>query len=467
MKVAEKKITTKTFTSSGSWYCPAGITSLNYYLIKNNLNVGPHSFVQIASACAGSNAGNGASFGRKQDGTLWTWGAGSLLGNGTTASVSSPILVIGNHSFIDIYSAGYGITPVSIALARKQDGSIWSWGANTAGALGDGTVAGRSSPVLVVGLHSFIEMTCGTSDFPGGFSAARKETGDVWAWGFNTYGALGLGTTVSNNSPALVIGTHSFIQIKATYSGAAARKQDGTVWTWGYSSSGQNGDNSTNYRSSPVLVVGNHSFVEIVGGYRAVYARNQDGSVWGWGLNSEGEIGDKTTINKSSPILVVGNHSFIKISSNNAASCFGIKQDGTIWAWGNNSSSGSSVLGDGTTNNRSSPILVLIGGRSFTSVFCGHSCSLAQKSNGLIWAWGANLNGQLGNYTTTYRSSPVISACAASTISNTHNFTNALPVSPNTTYNISFYNEDYGMPAVKFGNTFLGNGDSLVISWVE
>jgi alpha-tubulin suppressor-like RCC1 family protein len=197
-----------------------------------------------------------------------------------------------------------------MGLSLSLTGSVWAWGWNGSGQLGDGTRVAHSSPVLVVGGHSFVEVVGGDDH-----SLARKADGSVWAWGWNGSGQLGDETRDSHSSPVLVVGAHSFVEVAGGYLHSLARKADGSVWAWGYNYYGQLGDGTADARSSPVLVVGGHSFVEVAGGgYNHSLARKADGSVWAWGYNGNGELGDGTTDHRSSPVLVVGGHSFVEVA---------------------------------------------------------------------------------------------------------------------------------------------------------
>ena len=229
-----------------------------------------YSVINSTSICAGGNS----SFFLSQDGSVWGWGLNSEgeIGDKTTINKSSPILVVGNHSFIKIF------TKYKHSLAKKQDGSIWSWGWNSFGGLGDGTNSSRSSPVLVIGNHSFVDISAGYDH-----SLARKQDGSAWSWGANTYGQLGSGTFVwpgSKSSPTLVVGNHSFIKISAGDLNSLALKQNGELWSWGSS------------KSSPVLI-SSDSFIQIsAGGKYQSLALKQDGSAWAWGSNGYGEFGN-------------------------------------------------------------------------------------------------------------------------------------------------------------------------------
>jgi len=256
------------------------------------LVVGEHSFVEISLK-------DYFVLARKADGSVWGWGNGGAgnLGNNAVDAQSSPVLAVGNHNFVEI-SAG-----VAFSLARKADGSVWSWGDNTLGNLGDNTVTSKSSPVLVVGSHSFVEISANKTNISGSVvSLARKADGSVWAWGYNEYGMLGDNTIVYKSSPVLVVGNHSFVEISAGGEHSLARKADGSVWAWGVNN-GRLGDNTDTYRSSPVLAVGNHSFSEISGGYNFSLAKKSDGTAWGWGDNTYGQLSNIYLTTKSSPVL--------------------------------------------------------------------------------------------------------------------------------------------------------------------
>jgi alpha-tubulin suppressor-like RCC1 family protein len=207
--------------------------------------VGGHSFINIAFNMA-----------LKANGSVWGWGANSngQIGDGTTVLKSSPVAVIGGHSFISISNG------TTHSQALKADGSVWTWGSNSFGQLGNelsdvGGSENQSSPVAVIGGHSFIQSVGGNVN-----NIALKADGSAWTWGVNTTGALGDNTTVPKSSPVPVIGGHSFIQVDACGNSMYALKADGTVWAWGSGGNGGLGDNTSISKSSPVQQVGNNLF---------------------------------------------------------------------------------------------------------------------------------------------------------------------------------------------------------------
>lgn len=288
--------------------------------------------------------GSAFSLGLADDGQVWGWGYGGegQLGGGTTPSnVTSPTAVVGSHIFVGI-AAGY-----MHSAALKQDGSAWCWGNGVFGQLGNnasGFGADRSSPISVVGAHSFNQICSG-----GFFTAAKKADGSAWVWGC-LQGGSGVGAV---SSPIMVAG-HVFSAISAGIVHIAALKSDGSAWAWGTNSYGRLGDGTTTYRSTPISVVGGHSFTQISAGGVSTYGLKADGTLWSWGWNGSGELGTGSIVNYSSPVSVVGSHSFAFVAASQEQ-CFAMKADGSIWGWGRNNGG---QVGDGTIIDRSSPVLV-------------------------------------------------------------------------------------------------------------
>ncbi|GEC93678.1 RCC1 domain-containing protein [Brevibacillus brevis] len=181
----------------------------------------------------------------KEDGTVWSWGQESRgqLGNGSTNHNLLPTKVKGLENVTAI-AAGFSLHN----LAVKKDGTVWAWGNNNYGQLGDGTKTNRFLPVQVKGLTDVVSVAVGNEQ-----SFAIKKDGSVWAWGRNTQGRLGLGTnTMENMIPAKVVGLTDVIAISSGYHHVLALKKDGTVWSWGVNESGQIGDGTqTRYGTSP------------------------------------------------------------------------------------------------------------------------------------------------------------------------------------------------------------------------
>lgn len=329
-------------------------------------------------------------------GTTMVWGQNNAgqIGDGTLLARLTPTQIIGDHKFVHIAKGNYGSTS---SHALKEDGSAWSWGRNDYGQLGDNTRTYRSSPVSVVGNHSFIQISSGFFH-----TIALKENGEVWAWGGNTAGQLGTGNLNSYSSPVMIIGEHSFKCACAGTSFSIALKNDGSVYSWGDNSSGELGDNTNTNKSSPIPIVGNHSFISITTGSVYSLALRKDGIAWGWGNNASSRIGDGTSTNRSSPVSLAGGHSYIQISANGTFGS-GLKEDGTAWTWGLNVHG---QLGVGDTTLRATPTSV-IGNHSFIYLSGSTHNMIALKEDGSGWSCGWNAYGQLGDGTTISKSSPI------------------------------------------------------------
>jgi len=165
---------------------------------------------------------------------------------------------------------------------------------------------------------------------------------------------------------------------------------------------------------TPIQVVGLTNVVAVAAGYWHSLALKSDGSVWAWGYNGNGELGDNTTTQRNTPIQVHGPNNVGFLSGMSAVvatdgDSHSLKSDGTVWNWGYN---GNGNLGDNTTTVRRTPVEVHGPGNvgyltGIIQLAGGDSHSLALKSDGTIWAWGNNIYGELGDGTTTLRSTPV------------------------------------------------------------
>jgi alpha-tubulin suppressor-like RCC1 family protein len=240
----------------------------------------------------------------RSNGTAWGWGYNLYggLGDGTIVDKSSPVSTVGGFSDWVQISGGSGHTG-----AIRATGTAWSWGRNHAGQLGDGTTVNKSSPVSVVG--GFTDWTQITnSKRTGRHTLGLRSNGTIWAWGFNNRGQLGDGTTVNKSSPISVVGGFTdWVQISAGQYHTAAVRANGTAWAWGAATNGILGDNSTVSKSSPVSVIGGFTdWVQLSGGEYHTVGLRTNGTTWAWGSAASGRLGDGTTVSKSSPVSVVG-----------------------------------------------------------------------------------------------------------------------------------------------------------------
>jgi alpha-tubulin suppressor-like RCC1 family protein len=327
---------------------------------------------------------------------IYTWGSNGngYLGDGTIIHRSSPVSVVGG--FTDwIQASGGG----NHNLGLRANGTLWSWGGNYYGYLGDGTTIYRSSPVSVVGgFTDWIQASGG-----GGHSLGLRANGTLWSWGYNNSGRLGDGTNYTRSSPVSVVGGFTdWIQASAGYHSLGLRA-NGTLWSWGNNISGYLGDGTIIDRSSPVAVIGGFTdWIQASAGYHSLGLR-ANGSLWSWGFNS-GRLGDGTIISRSSPVSVIGGFTDWIQASCGSGHSLGLRANGTLWSWGSNNAG---RLGDGTLIDRSSPVSVVGGFTDWIQASAGGSHSLGLRANGTLWSWGNNGIGRLGDGTVIGRSSPV------------------------------------------------------------
>ena len=323
----------------------------------------------------------------------WGWNYYGQLGDGTTSQKITPVQVSGLTEIIAI-SGGYSHT-----MALKNDGTVWAWGYNAYGRLGDGTTTNRNIPVQVLGLSGVTAIAAGYDH-----SVFLKNDGTVWACGWNPYGQLGDGTTIERHTPVQVSGLTNVIDIAAGQSYSIFLKNDGTVWAVGSNISGQLGDGTTTHRNTPVQVSLLNDITAIVAStdVHSVFLKN-DGTVWSCGNNDYGQLGDGTNTNRKTPVKISELNGITAIAGGNRLSLF-LKNDGTVWACGNNAFG---QLGDGTTTHRNIPVQVL-GLSGVTAIAAGwFAYSVFLKNDNSFWAVGYNDYGQLGDGTTTNKSTPV------------------------------------------------------------
>jgi alpha-tubulin suppressor-like RCC1 family protein len=324
----------------------------------------------------------------RSDGTVWAWGDNDYgqLGNGTTSYpvTYSPAQVRGLTNVRAIAAGGYH------ALALRSDGTVWAWGSNNHGELGDGTTMDRSTTVQVTGLANVQAIAAGA-----GHSLALRSDGTVWAWGSNEFGELGDGTTTNRSTPVQVSGLLSVQAIAAGFDHSLALRSDGTVWAWGSNNYGELGNDSTSNRGTPVQVSGLQSVQAIAAGSTHSLALRSDGTVWAWGANWSGKLGDGTTTDRGTPVRVLGLSDVQAIKAGGRHS-LGLGSNGTVWEWGVDLGLGAMYEDETMTGDRVTPVQVE-GLTNVQAITTGSYFSLALRSDGTIWAWGVNDYGQLGD----------------------------------------------------------------------
>ena len=357
----------------------------------------------------------------------------------------------------------FGRGASSVASAEiAVNGELFTWGGNANGQLGDGSTTDRDVPVAVLkGDYpgtTYLGDACGGVTSVGTGAAAMiaaLHDGSVYAWGANASNLLGVNsvTTTISEPKRVVKGayagttylgdswTNPIVNVAAGNRHMVALAASGGVYTWGRNDKGQCGDGSTTNRTSPVRVLkGAYSgttylgdnpanpIVDIAAGDSATYALAADGTVYAWGHNNTGQLGDGTTTNRSTPVRVLkgaysgttylGDATGDRMTSIAAMSqgCIALATSGLVYAWGRNTDG---QLGDNSTTQRTTPVRVLKGayagatylGDSTTNkivqIVAGASHCIALSARGQAFAWGDNNGGVLGDNSTTDRSTPV------------------------------------------------------------
>ena len=457
------------------------------------------------------------SFAIQSNGTLWAWGANEsgTLGNNSSSGFSTPTQIGTDSNWSQNILAGR-----FNSFAIRTDGTLWAWGRDTNGVLGLNTINGvyKSSPTQVGTESYWAQISCG-----GLFSSAIQSNGTLWSWGLNTFGALGLSDTTTRSSPVQVGTLSNWSQVACGYHYTLATKSDGTLWAWGNNSRGQLGTSNTTHRSSPVQtgaigtsytkvttsglfgvfqsqVIDNQGFLWVCGySQPGVFGNNISGTLnffnrtnnynsfsnnirstgtTSYGILTEGVLivtgavsfaGYDGTSMRSSPIQIGSLSSWSKlpggvsgtawslaIDNSNTLYGFGdntgwrmnyqmalpyynvsrtvtindgqqlristpiasnvsyvstgaqaaayIKTDGTLWAWGLNTFS---QVGVPTLPYTLTPKISTFLPNNVNSIGTGQNYSVVIQSNGTLWSWGRNQFGQLGLTILTTRSSPI------------------------------------------------------------
>ncbi|WP_049818895.1 RCC1 domain-containing protein [Geotalea uraniireducens] len=316
----------------------------------------------------------------KNDGTLWTWGANwsGQLGDGTYNNRNYP-MQIGTDTNWTVVAAGE-----RHSIALRSDGTLWAWGDNSSGQLGDPKIGiGTSTPQQIGASADWVAIAAGAYH-----SLALKTDGSLWAWGSGWSGQLEMASDQSD-TPLQIDSESRWVAIAAGYTHSVAIKSDGTLWAWGDNSSGQLGDGTYDGSNIPVQVGGDTNWIAISAGMSHTVAIKSDGSLWGWGGNWSGQLGTGTNDSQNIPTRIDIANDWRSVAAGDEHT-IALKTDGTMWAWGNNIYG---QVGDGTQENRLFPIQ--IGKDSLWSLIStGGYNSLAVKADGTLWIWGPNSNGE-------------------------------------------------------------------------
>jgi alpha-tubulin suppressor-like RCC1 family protein len=338
-------------------------------------------------------------------GKVYTWGRNfdGQLGNGNNTSSNVAVAVTGLSG--KTITAVAGGSYHSIALA--SDGTVYTWGRNNEGQLGNGNNTGSNVPVAVTGLSGKT-----ITAIAGGYyhSIALASDGTVYTWGNNFDGQLGNGNNTASNVAVAVTGL-SGKTITAIAGGGAhsiALASDGTVYTWGYNFDGQLGNGNNSNSNVPVAVTGlsGKTITSIAGGGGHSIALAPDGKVYTWGYNGFGQLGNGTNTASNVPVAVTGlSGKTITSIAGGAFHSIALASDGTVYTWGYNFSG---QLGNGNNTDSNVPVAVTgLSGETITAIAGGVGHSIALASDGTVYTWGYNGLGQLGNGNNTDSNVPV------------------------------------------------------------
>jgi len=325
------------------------------------------------------------------------WGANhsGQLGDRSNIDRNAPVSVAGLSGTVTAIVAGSEHTCAIV------DGAVRCWGANFSGQLGDGSNDNRNAAVAVNGLpEAVVSIAAG-----GEHTCALAGSGSVWCWGANFSGQLGDGTNTARSVPARVRGLPAGVtSIAAGSEHTCAATSAGVVGCWGANSSGQLGDGTNSNRNIPVTVERlSEATKAITAGSAHTCALTTRGAVWCWGANWSGQLGDETNTNRHVPAPVRGLAAGTAVIAAGSEHTCAASSGGTVGCWGANFSG---QLGNGSNANRNVPVDVVALRGFAIEVVAGseHTCALTDRGD--LECWGANRSGQLGDGTNASRSAP-------------------------------------------------------------
>jgi alpha-tubulin suppressor-like RCC1 family protein len=324
----------------------------------------------------------------KNDGTLWAWGYNDSgqLGDSTNTSKTIPTRIGKENDWQQISCGG------SQTIAIKNNGTLWAWGENNVGQLGDSSIFNKNSPTKIGNANDWNSISTGIAH-----SMAIKKDSTLWGWGFNLHGQLSYGATVIVRSPVKIGNAKDWKQVSAGATHTIAIKYNGTIWACGDNASGQLG-NGRNFGAETYMtqIGSSKEWIQVDAGDYYNLALKSDGSLWAWGANDYGQLGDSTNTIKTIPTRVGTQNDWKQIFAGVNVS-FALKNDGTLWVWGNvpmynNTPTRINTDQDWMAVSHNYHILTL-------------------KNNGMILAWGNNQSGELGDGTTENKNIPTPIDC--------------------------------------------------------
>jgi alpha-tubulin suppressor-like RCC1 family protein len=388
------------------------IHKLKFVILFSALIVCNNLFSQTSTGCWKSFSGGDLfTLGITTDGKLWSWGFNNFaqLGIGTQGNTANP-----NKSQIGIENQWNEVEAgFEYGLAIKNDGTLWAWGANSFGMLGDGTTITRKSPVQIGTDTNWSKISAGTVN-----TLAIKNDGTLWAWGRNNSGQLGDGTIINKLVPTQIGVDSDWKEISVGQLHCIALKSNGTLWAWGENGNGQLGlaDNLLSDKNIPTQVGTATNWDKISAGRNFNLAIKNDGTLWSWGQNDFGQLGNGFSTGNVNDIPTQRGTDidWANIAAG-AIHSIALKTNGTRWAWGSNGSgslsSGSiGALGDNTIINKNIPTQIGTD-TDWQKPNAGIYFSLCLKNDGSLWSNGRNNAGELGDNTQTASRIPILVTC--------------------------------------------------------
>ena len=315
-------------------------------------------------------------------------------------TTSADVYVLGEEdvTFPQIETQNYS------TVTLKSNGEIWSYGYNGYGQLGTGDTTYKVLPTYT-GINNITQISLG-----GTHTLALDTEGHVWSWGYNGYGELGNGTTTSSTEKVQVKSPdgegvlENIVAISAGNYHSIALDKDGNVYTWGYNGYGQLGLGNTTNTVLPVKVDDLEGIIKIEAGNYTSYVIDNNNHLWSTGYNYYGELGNGSTSNRSKFTQIQTLENVSDVSASETNSTIVLLSDGTVWGFGNNTNNQLTTVGGATPQQLKGPDGML---KDITSISVGYYTGYAITSEEKVLAWGLNNYSQLASGTTETKSTPV------------------------------------------------------------